>query len=199
MTALWHPDALKVVTNNPPRGKYLHSYPIGAVVHYTAGHIKKGSAQDMLISTSRKGIGVTFGIDYDGSLHQAIPLDHWGGHAGESSWPGIEGRVSSHLVGIEVCCGGKLVNGKTWYGRNVPDTDIRIVVENGVPVEYERFSKDQEDSLLNLLVWLKTNNPSVFKACNVVGHNEVSPGRKSDPGGSLSMSMDYIRKFVENY
>jgi len=39
-------------------------------------------------------------------------------------------------------------------------------------------------------------NPE-FRADWVAGHDEVSPGRKSDPGGSLSMTMPQFRYMLK--
>jgi hypothetical protein len=39
--------------------------------------------------------------------------------------------------------------------------------------------------LRKLVAWLHLNNPGVFSLDRVVGHDEVSPGRKTDPGAAI--------------
>jgi len=48
--------------------------------------------------------------------------------------------------------------------------------------------------LFKLLRWLEYNGNGIFKLDFVLGHDEVAPSRKNDPGGSLSMTMPEFRK-----
>lgn len=64
---------------------------------------------------------------------------------------------------------------------------------------YHKFTEEQETALIKLLNWLKQQKPEIFKYDNVVGHDEVAYGnkkwgRKSDPGGCLSMTMVQLRE-----
>jgi len=53
------------------------------------------------------------------------------------------------------------------------------------PGHYHAFTPAQFDAIRRVCVWLYLNNPDVFSIDRVVGHDEVSPGRKADPGGAL--------------
>lgn len=194
---LWYPLAVIVEPEMKTRGKYPKGYPEGAVVHYTAGHSRKSA-----ISQAQKHGWAYFVIDQPGEVYQAHPLDRWGYHAGVSEWGAqYPNGVSKHLVGIEVVCAGKLTKSddgslRTWWGKEVPQENAILVSGKdwGDDGYYEKFTQEQEDSLVSLLFWLKTNSPWIFSANYVLGHHEVSPGRKTDPGGSLSMPMDQLRE-----
>ena len=54
---------------------------------------------------------------------------------------------------------------------------------------YEKFTDDQELSLAKFLAWQMKMGVEY-----IVGHDEISPGRKSDPGGSLSLP---LQEFVD--
>lgn len=141
-----------------------------------------------------------FAIDRDGNIGQNFSLDRWGYHAGKSKWPILGTGVSKQLVGIEVCCPGTLDhNGEAWFGVRYGSEDYRRVKSSGNVRAgvYHRFTQHQERALERLLIWLKTNNPSVFQLDLVLGHDEVSPGRKNDPGGSLSCTMPEFRRKLE--
>lgn len=145
-----------------------------------------------------------FVIDKDGNIGQNFSLDSWGYHAGQSSYQGLSGTVSDELVGIEIQCAGKLVKEgaiyKTWFGTEVEEEEVRhipIKSANQEKGDYERYTKSQEEALTRLVLWLHKNNPDVFKLDFVVGHDEVSPGRKNDPGGALSMTMPQYREFLK--
>lgn len=198
---LWCPFA---ETNFPPavsKGSYANGYPKGAVIHFTAGRRNGlGSA----ISYQVEQGYLFFVIDQDGNIAQNFPLDSWGYHAGQSSYPGLSGNVSDELVGIEIQCAGKLEKAgmayKTWFGTSVDAVNVRHVAANTANQEhgyYEKYTDAQEGALTRLILWLHSNNPEVFKLDYVVGHDEVSPGRKNDPGGALSMSMPEYRDFLK--
>lgn len=197
---VWCPFAFKGAERGRTRGTYGRLYPKGAIVHFTAGHPLQ-SLRDALAWQKKSGM-LYFVIAADGSIGQNFPLTHWGYHAGKSSWKGLKGTVSKHLVGIEVCCPGKLSKGgvpsfgsKAYPSKLIRTSEARDNIEAGT---YYKFTKAQEESLVRLLKWLKSNNPDVFDYDFVLGHDEVSPGRKNDPGASLSITMPQLRNVLKN-
>ena len=182
------------------RGTYTDGYPKGAVIHFTAG--RRNGLESALNYQVDQGY-LYFVIDEDGNIGQNFSLDSWGYHAGKSSYQGLSGSVSDDLVGIEVQCAGKLTKQgdsfRTWFGTTVPESEVRTIPskkDNQQQGHYEKYTEAQENALTTLILWLHKNNPEVFKLNFVVGHDEVSPGRKNDPGGSLSMTMPQYRDYL---
>ena len=190
--ALWVPWAIRPTRSMPTSFTYPKGYPHGAVVHFTAGRDK--TEQEALDSYNWGcDSGFTFFvIGPTGKLYQGFPLNKGGAHAGSSYWPGLGSGVSSKLVGIEVACAGKLDSrGKSWFGVTYPQDEIR----NG----FKKYTPQQEETLIKLLVWLKKNCPDVFDVQYILGHDEcaVPAGRKNDPGSSLSMTMPELRNKIQ--
>lgn len=203
---LWYPKAikrtdLKMKTN----GNYRKGYPEGLVVHYTAGGNNP-------IGTLQGGIGngyMYMAMGEDGKIIQTNPLTQYGSHAGESAWV-IDGvkqtSVSRFFCGVEICNFGILTkkNGKyyTYTNKEVPANQVRHIPKNNdnqAAGYYMKYTPEQEESVFELALWLKANNPTVFSFDNVVGHDEVAGPkgigrwRKTDPGGALSMTMSQFR------
>lgn len=204
---LWYPLAEAVTPLMKTRGKYANHYPVGAIVHYTAGHDQSEDDARGTLSWGRQQGYCFFVIGPTGKIYQSFPLDEWGYHAGESHWPGLGSGVSSKLVGIEVCSAGLLdAKRKSWFGKTYPAEQTREVKEAdyGCPSGiYKAYTEAQEEALIRLLLWLKSNKPNVFDNRYVLGHHEVSGKlgigywRKQDPGGALSMSMQDLRKRLD--
>ena len=199
------------------QGRYAAGYPSGAIVHFTAG------GRDA-VATVEGGIRngyCFFVIGPDGHVYQNFELECWGSHAGKSTHQKLGNSVSRFLVGIEICCAGKVrqMDGecfRPWFNdpdhyrrccepipRGVPDPARDLAAAEVRHVErfhnreagwYHCFTAEQELALTDLLLWLKENNPAVFQFEFVLGHDEVSPGRKNDPGGSLSVTMPMLRQ-----
>ena len=163
----------------------------------------------------QKGSYAYFVIDRDGNVFQNFPLNRWGYHAGKSKWPEISGTVSDELVGVEVQNAGKLTkasNGKykAWFTQESKgdalfgEDEVRHATKSDANIQrgtYHKYSDLQEEALAKLAAWLYKNSPErkgkkIFKIENVVGHDEVSPGRKNDPGASLSMTMPKFREHI---
>jgi N-acetyl-anhydromuramyl-L-alanine amidase AmpD len=198
---LWYPKAKIIKPPMPTHGKYPKGFPEGAIVHYTAG-VQDDSAEE--IATGRSDGFAYMLIRADGTVYQAHPLDEWGYHAGGSTWPAFPHEVSVHTVGIEIACPGLLrgVAGsyRTWYNDPVKDEQVRVVPhhDNQVAGPYQKYTSEQECALRILLQWLKSNSNGIFQYDFVLGHDEVAPGRKEDPGGSLSMTMPEYRQFLKS-
>lgn len=203
---LWHPLAKIHKLRMKTHGKYLRNYPRGAIVHYTAGerpgNLDWGIAQGYCYLL----------IDGNGVLHQAHPINEWGYHAGASSYKGLQGSVSDELIGIEIACAGILepvtVNGvkkyKAWFHKYTSqyfgEDQVRYSGDNAniKAGYYQKYTKEQEETLVHTLQWLKWNDPyNVFSYDFVLGHDEVAPQRKQDPGASLSMAMPEFRNLLK--
>jgi hypothetical protein len=197
----WIPWAEILEKKMPTAGEFSKGYPEGMVVHFTAG-----SSAESSISWGKEQGYAFFMVKKDGTLVQTHSLKRWGHHAGSSSWPGLGSGISNKTVGVEVDCAGGLdmKAGKltSWFGRVVPERLARYSKANANIKAgwYEAYTPEQEDTLFRLAVWLKKNNPKVFNLDYVVGHDEVAPARKNDPGAALSMTMpEFRRKIKEEY
>lgn len=189
------------------RGKYPGLYPEGAVIHYTASPDGLKTYQYSL----KTGL-CHFVIDEFGQVYQGFPLLRWGFHAGESMCPVTKRTsVSKYYVGIEVVCAGLLTKRldshgadtyETWFGSFIDKSHVMTFNNNRENIKagtYHLFTPGQVATLESLITWLKWNCQSVFSFDHVFGHDEVSGPRgigywrKTDPGGSLGMTMDAFR------
>lgn len=122
------------------------------VVHYT-GMKSCDQALDRLCDET-SNVSAHYLIDEDGSIYQMVPEDLRAWHAGVSFWDG-ERDLNSTSVGIE------LVNPGHEYGyRLFPTAQLDAFAQLAREV-MERHSIDPKD---------------------VLGHSDVAPGRKTDPG-----------------
>lgn len=222
---LWYPKAIKY-TGMKTRGYYKDKWPIGAVVHFTAGRTRPapigstrsgypatalGMGKKSMESAIKDQAYAYFVNDQDGNIHQGNSLDQFGFHAGESYWPSLGSGLSSKLVGIENQSAGKLekVSEGVYkaYFTTVEKGDkyfyehevrhIKTKTDHRQVGTYHKFTEAQEKSLVELLMWLKHSNPKVFSFDNVLSHDEIAPKRKNDVGGALSMSMPEFREFLK--
>jgi hypothetical protein len=73
-------------------------------------------------------------------------------------------------------------------GELYTKAELRIIASqtgNIRPGAYVPYTDEQYKSLVTVLLWLKRQHKDTFRLDFVFGHDEVSPGRKVDPGGSL--------------
>jgi len=166
----------------------------GLIVHYTVSNRSRSSAIGVLKYLARKGLGCMV-MDEDGIIYVAENVNifksvAW--HAGTSRWKGKTG-LSRYCMGIEICNWGKL-DSRT--KKLVPKPRKSINKDNIKAGDYQPYTKEQELSLTNLVLWCLENN-SEFKIDMVLGHDEIAPSRKSDPGASLSMSMPKFRTYMK--
>lgn len=199
------PEIEEVDVEAKIHGQYITDTrePKGLVVHYTAGRFSKGreDAINTLRDLCKRGLACLV-MDTEGRLYRAKnqSLSDIGWHAGESKWKGKEG-ISRFCLGMEICCAGKIEDkgSKTWWGDNIHESLVRKVPgkENMKRGSYHKYTEAQEKSLINFILWQLDTN-SQFSIDWVVGHDEISPDRKSDPGGSLSMTMPSFRAMIRD-
>jgi N-acetyl-anhydromuramyl-L-alanine amidase AmpD len=183
------------------QGFYPRGYPQGMIQHYAGSrfHTRQDALNVLEYATTQAYSFLL--IDGLGNLYQTAPLNRWGWHSGKSIWPGLGQYVHQWLVGLEVSNAGLLVehNGKyfTEWGEEIPANEVRHVpthIGNMTPGYYHKFSDAQIAMIEKTVRWLKENGNGIFKYELCLGHDEVSPGRKQDPGGSLPYTMKEYRQ-----
>lgn len=198
----------KIIPNVPLMargGTYKNKFPEGIIIHFTGGW-QNQRPKDAIYYANSHGHRYFF-IAENGDVYQQFDLSGYGPHAGESLCPITKRKtVSQFYVGIEVACGGKLIDSDkdsqiddTYFKQNIDPSNIRYGAYRGKyqwsEGSYEKFTQDQERELINLCVWLCKNgvNPDL-----ILGHDEVAPKRKNDPGLSLSVKMDEFREKIKS-
>lgn len=122
------------------------------VLHYT-GMETGAAAVDWLANPASK-VSAHYTIDEDGTVYIQVPEDRRAWHAGVACWRGIT-DVNSASIGIE------LVNPGHEFG-------------------YRPFPDAQMEALIELARGIVGRHP--IPPRNIVGHSDVAPTRKQDPG-----------------
>ena len=122
------------------------------VLHYT-GMPDAESALDRLTSPDAK-VSAHYLVDEDGTIYHLVDEEKRAWHAGKSYWRGVT-DINSASVGIEI------VNPGHEFGyRNFPDEQVAAVM-----------------ALVNDI----KDRHGVTRG-NIVGHSDIAPARKEDPG-----------------
>ena len=191
------PEVVKVAgVKAPSRGNYRtdSGKAQGLVVHYTVSGRTKKSAKAVLSGLVRRGLCCMV-MDEDGVIYVPENFDlvrDVGYHAGASSWKG-KTSVSFYCMGMEICNWGRLNSETKQYAKDFRVSEGKDNVKKG---EYEKYTAAQEESLINFIMWQLDTNPE-FQIDWIVGHDEVAPTRKTDPGASLSMTMPQLRSHIK--
>jgi N-acetylmuramoyl-L-alanine amidase len=129
------------------------SLPVSVIVLHYTGMVDAASAIARLTDPAAK-VSSHYLIAEDGQVLRLVPESKRAWHAGKAHWRGID-DVNSASIGIE------LVNPGHEFG-------------------YRPFAAPQMDALLPLMQGIVERH-GVTRG-NIVGHSDVAPTRKTDPG-----------------
>jgi len=123
------------------------------VMHYTG----MKTAQDALarLCDPEAKVSSHYTIDRDGTVYQHVSEGRRARHAGVSYWAGVR-DVNSRSIGIEI-------------------------VNPGHEFGYIPFAEPQIAALIDLSSEIIARHPAITPS-RVVGHSDVAPSRKQDPG-----------------
>jgi N-acetylmuramoyl-L-alanine amidase len=146
------PSALPMIDAPSPNFD-ARALPISMIVLHYTGMETAQAAIDRLRDPEAK-VSAHYLVDEDGTILRMVDEDKRAWHAGRSHWRGIT-DVNSASIGIEI-------------------------VNPGHEFGYRPFPDAQMSSLIPLVAEIKERHG--LTRGNVVGHSDVAPARKQDPG-----------------
>lgn len=151
------------------------------VVHFTSGASAESSIE-FWRTPAAKGACAHIVIDRDGTVYQCRPFNKTCGHAGVSKWKGFTG-LNACSIGIELANAGddsKLAS--RW--SKLPLVSAKH--KNGGPLKkWEAYPVAQIaacEAVAKALV-------ARYKLDDVIGHDDIAPARKNDPGPAFPMKV----------
>lgn len=157
--------------------------PTLIVLHDTSGRLERGNSAGYLVDNPSQ-VSAHVVVERDGSITQLVPFDRRANHAGQSTWGGRQ-WCNGFAIGIEIVNPGKmLVRGDdvvAWYGQTF-NAGLYECSRAATPLHgdgwWMAYTKQQLAAVQALVEALALAYPSIAE---VVGHHDISPGRKVDP------------------
>jgi len=155
------------------------------VVHYTAGSSATGTINWFQHPASK--VSAHLVIARDGTATQMVPFNREAWHAGQSRWGSLSG-LNRHSIGIELDNAGHLIrSGSKWVSpltrRIFPDNEVNVAPHKNdppstAPSGWHAYTPEQIEASLECGLALVRH----YDLADVLGHDDISPGRKHDPG-----------------
>lgn len=160
------------------------------VLHYTASGPGFDTAAYFARRAARASAHLVIGRD--GTLVQCVPFNVRAWHAGQSRWTGVDGvaceNLNRYAIGIELENWGPLRRSGpvwlSWNGRRVEGAVIEARHRYGVPSGgWETYPEAQIDAAAEAARAIC----AAYGIAEILGHDDIAPGRKSDPGPAWDM------------
>ncbi len=161
--------------------------PVLLVIHFTAG-MSGASSIGWWRNPAAKGASAHIVIDRDGTVIQCRAFNKTAGHAGVSKWKGRTG-CNGFSIGIELANAGDSVSGDPpkAFGKYPLYAGATVAKHKngGRTSTWENYSEAQVIACLEVSKTLV----AYYKLSDLVGHEDIAPSRKNDPGPAFPMTM----------
>jgi N-acetylmuramoyl-L-alanine amidase len=160
------------------------------IIHYTAGSSAEGAIS--WFCNPQAKVSAHLVIGRDGNITQVVPFNRIAWHAGKSQWDARSG-LNNFSIGIELDNAGKLERvGSRWISsatkRAYPDDDVLVANHRhdpaGTPPSgWHEYTEAQMEAALAVGSLLMQR----YQLKDVLGHEDIAPGRKTDPGPAFPL------------
>ncbi len=157
------------------------------VIHYTAGRDAESSAKYLARPDIKASAHLVIGRG--GEVYQLVPFDTISWHAGTSSYMGRSG-YNNFSIGIELDNAGVLTKTgndySAWFGKKYLENEVMQGVHRNesTPRFWHIYTEQQMvacEEICRLLI-------EEYGLKHILGHEEISPGRKQDPGPAFPLN-----------
>ncbi len=180
-------DEVKIDLTNKNTRAFDAGLPDSIVIHYTAGSSASGSAAWLKRPEVKASAHLVIGRD--GSVFQIVPFNIQSWHAGVSAYGGRSG-YNKYSIGIELDNAGWLTKTgnvfRASFGRTYSADEVLKAKHEHERQErywhtYTEAQLDRCRDICELLI-------DQYGIKEIVGHDEIAPGRKQDPGPAFPMN-----------
>jgi N-acetylmuramoyl-L-alanine amidase len=164
-----------------------NNFPDTIIIHYTAGSSAKSSADWLQRPDVKASAHIVVGKQ--GEIFQLVSFDKISWHAGESAYGGRTG-FNKFSIGIELDNPGFLVQvGNEFiasFGTKYPANEVIQAVHRNetAPRFWHIYTEAQILACEEICLALISKYPSISQ---ILGHEEIAPGRKQDPGPAFPL------------
>lgn len=163
--------------------------PRFVVLHYTAGCNLESSVESLCTQKPQGNASAHIVLGRDGRIVQLAPLNRVTWHAGVSQWNGLNG-LNHHAIGIEMDNAGLLHReGErfvSWFGKAYPENEVLVAAHRhgGGAQPWHAYTEAQIARALELCELLVAH----YRLDDVLGHEDIARGRKTDPGPAFPLA-----------
>lgn len=156
------------------------------VIHYTAGSSASSSIEWFKNPAAKASANLVIGMD--GSITQMVAFNKRAFHAGVSRWNGLVG-MNNFSIGIELDNPGRMRRvGDKWrsgFGREYPADMVMIATHKHQeePSGWHIYTEAQLEACVKVSLLLVQQ----YGLLDILGHEDISPFRKEDPGPAFPM------------
>ncbi len=174
--------------------KFSQGQPDTIIIHYTGGRNAESSAKYLCKDDVKASAHVVIGRD--GKIIQLVPFDTIAWHAGKSAYEERFG-FNKYSIGIELDNAGILDKAGdeylSWFGKKYEAKDVIQAIHRNESKErfWHIFTEEQIQVCEDLCTLLLKDYKTIK---NILGHEEIAPGRKFDPGPAFPL--DKIRNLL---
>ena len=165
------------------------------ILHYTGGLTAPGSIEWFRNPAAAASAHLV--IDRSGAITQMVGFNKRAWHAGKSAWKNLNG-MNRFSIGIEIVNLGKLKRSESgewmsWNSVKIPADQVIVAQHKNesAPAGWHIYPEAQINATLNVAVALHAE----FDFEDILGHEDIAPGRKTDPGPAFPMAGIVSRVF----
>lgn len=163
--------------------------PRYVVLHYTAGRSLAGAVESLCTRKAKDNTSAHIVLGRDGRIVQLAPFNVVTWHAGQSQWNGLNG-LNHHAIGIEMDNAGPMHREGdrivSWFGKAYPEDEVVLAAHpHGGPTRpWHAYPELQIARALELCELLVAH----YGLADVLGHEDIARGRKTDPGPAFPLA-----------
>jgi len=171
--------------STPNRGRRYD--PRYLVMHYTAATGEQSAIGWLTSPVAQASCHLV--ISREGKVTQLAPFNIVTWHAGKSRWNGLEG-MNKYAIGIELVNAGRL---SKIGDKFVCPVDQKVINKSDVMIathkneSHESAWHEYTGTQLEVALDIAALLVKTYKLTDIIGHDDIAPIRKSDPGPAFPM------------